>query len=278
MLRTGPWSWLDPQGLRPLPSWEVGWDLTQSGCSVGIPGCQLHPCHSQCWVALDKSPNVSGPWGSIRGGWFLPCLPQSWEAYTGACPPSWQNWWACPVWPFRKVWCHTGPAMPPAAPRGGLLWVIPPAPSSPEPLPRQCKNPEQHTHSQPSAGTVTCRRRWALPHVGAIRGRAEQANILSSGSQEREKMAKPQFVRSEISLKRKKGSAKVLAEEPCEGAGRCQLCQGAGKSCHLVAVWNMPATGLATCPTTIRLILARLMNAAISVYKWGDGGWESLRQ
>lgn len=45
-------------------------------------------------------------------------------------------------------------------------------------------------------------------HMGATRGPAERAGSLPRGSQKREKMAKPQFVKIRNLLKRKKGWAK----------------------------------------------------------------------
>lgn len=77
--------------------------------------------------------------------------------------------------PFREVCCHT---RPPAAPRGEFSPVIPPTPSSSEPLRRQ-------------SSRLTCQWLRARPHVGAIWGRNEQAHTLPNGSQKREHGSAP---------------------------------------------------------------------------------------
>lgn len=88
--------------------------------------------------------------------------------------------------------------------------------------------------------------------MGAIWGPAEQANILPDGSQKREKMAKPQFVKIRNLLKREKR----LCKNPCwwnRARTRAGAKSGRGtrKNCHLLAARDVSATGLATYPTII---------------------------
>lgn len=170
-----------------------------------------------------------------------------WEACTGAMSPRLAHTW--------ELWYHTKSDTPAAVPRGGLSGsasqchpaLSPSTGSSPthSNVPSPSPHPGGRRHH-------LCPWLWASPLVGAIWGPAEQANILTNGSQKREKMAKPQFVKIRNLLKREKR----LCKNPCwwnrvriragANSGR-----GARKNCHLLAARDVPAIGLATYPTII---------------------------
>lgn len=113
--------------------------------------------------------------------------------------------------------------MLPAAPRGGLPWVIPHTPSSSEPLQRQYNDPEQHTHSKPSSwkkvpspvGGSGHSHMWEL--FGEL---LSKPTSYPMEARKERKWLSPNLLKSEIFLKRRKGSAKILAGETLQGCGQ----------------------------------------------------------
>lgn len=124
-----------------------------------------------------------------------PVLPSSlwWAVQVVTCPSGWHTWWAI-----------RGATMPHQARC---------APSCPRKRPPGSSHQHHPARSPCDDGSPT--RATGSPagssrdsHVGATRGPAERAGSLPRGSQKREKMAKPQFVKIRNLLKRKKGWAK----------------------------------------------------------------------
>lgn len=185
-----------PKSHRPLPSRHLEWGLPLSGCWVGPSGTKALDSHALAApVPATSLLWAPGPSKGEQG----PALPSS-------------QWRVVQVGPAHLVG-HSGSydatrgQMCPSCPQGrppGSLHQRHPALS-----PCKCGSPTRAAGSPAGSSGHS--------HVGAIRGPAERAGSLPHGSQ-KEKMAKPQFVKIRNLLKRKKGQAKPGSGSPVRPA------------------------------------------------------------
>lgn len=123
-------------------------------------------------------------------------------------------------------------------------------PSSAEPLPRQRSKPAHWPRALIlEESTITCRAAVRSHMWELFRDWLSKPTSFPVEARRERKWLSPNLRKQTSSKKEEKGLQKSLLEETFEGADRCKLSKGARKSCHLLAVWDMPATGLVPRPT-----------------------------